>query len=564
MLFFLGLLLCSCDVQEVQLFPVERSIKLGDDATWSDPDLDDADWISASGVEGHTNYWVRFRTNWTAEQLAAIETKGLRIVSIGTYEAYWDGVAIGGSGVVGTDENTEVPGRFTSYLRLPDSLDLAGDHVLALRVAHFHGPPYASWHTFYLGEYFQLGRTGLLVAACMLILGGMFLSAGIYYLLLFFRGRDPARLIFGLMCLLFFGLLIMEYWKFLYAYEYTFHYTRLLAIGIMTLILALLTPWFFLVYFDTPKKRWLLLLYAASLGLYLTTVELRYDTTVQAMSIVAWLATILITAFAVWKKLPESRLLLLILLLFYAIPWVVAQRTFNLLIFDYDISLFLSFALLVIVQLYLLARRSQTQQLAYEAGLTRASRLENELLRKNIQPHFLLNTLTSLIDWVEESPAKSVEFIEALSEEFMLFHSVADKESIPLSQALLLCRSHLRVMEFRKEISYEWTEANLDPEAKLPPGILLTLVENGVTHSKPDEQGRVRFHLRAETAAGSGAVTYELTVFARPHATARSTGTGTGMAYIHSRLEESFGSQWSLTDGPIEGGWRTTITFPIT
>jgi two-component system response regulator LytT len=72
-----------------------------------------------------------------------------------------------------------------------------------------------------------------------------------------------------------------------------------------------LTPWFFLVYFSTPHKRWLLFVYAIGLGIFLTIVKLRYDTAVQLLSTVAWVATLLITAYAAWKKMPESWLLII-------------------------------------------------------------------------------------------------------------------------------------------------------------------------------------------------------------------------------------------------------------
>jgi hypothetical protein len=44
-----------------------------------------------------------------------------------------------------------------------------------------------------------------------------------------------------------------------------------------------------------------------------------------------------------------------------------------------------------------------------------AQRLEIELLKKNIQPHFLLNTLTVLIEVIEQAPATAVKLIEAVA-----------------------------------------------------------------------------------------------------------------------------------------------------
>ena len=68
---------------------------------------------------------------------------------------------------------------------------------------------------------------------------------------------------------------------------------------------------------------------------------------------------------------------------------------------------------------------------------------------KHIQPHFIKNTLTSLLDWVEESPAQSVIFIQALAREFDLLNGMAEATLIPVRQELELCQNHLRVMQFR-------------------------------------------------------------------------------------------------------------------
>ena len=132
---------------------------------------------------------------------------------------------------------------------------------------------------------------------------------------------------------------------------------------------------------------------------------------------------------------------------------------------------------------------------SYETSLVQSTRLQLALLKKNIQPHFLMNTLTSLIDWIEESPKKGVLFIEALAKEFTLFNQIENQTLIPISQEIALCRSHLEIMEYRKEIKYSWEDEGIDAEQKIPPGILHTLLENGITHSLPQEDNSIQFKL---------------------------------------------------------------------
>ena len=57
-----------------------------------------------------------------------------------------------------------------------------------------------------------------------------------------------------------------------------------------------------------------------------------------------------------------------------------------------------------------------------------SARLEIQLLKKNIQPHYLMNSLESIIGWLEENPENSIEIIELLAKEFRLILDISDKK----------------------------------------------------------------------------------------------------------------------------------------
>ncbi|MEL6357228.1 MAG: hypothetical protein AAFQ37_09900, partial [Bacteroidota bacterium] len=401
----LGLLLlsfCSCQQSTIHFYPYQRVIKIGDDPTWAVKAFNDSSWQEGAGIAGNKVFWVRFHIQLPEEYIGLVQHKGLRIISVGSYEAYWDGVYIGHNGQVGRSSTTEVPGTFLSHQLIPDSLAGPGEHILALRVSHFHGLSASTWQTFHLGEYHQLGRLGLVITAFMFILGGIFLLVGIYFILIYWdRNRDITRLMFGIICLLFFALLLMEFQKFYLTYTYPYHYIRLLIIGHLTLILSVATPWFFAVYFGLAKHwRWPTLFTLFLIGLFYGKLN-DFDGVTQLMMTISLVTSILLVGTAWWHRNKESHIVLAALLLCYAIPGLIENWQFAAVMHNYDVSLFISFVVLVFTQLYLLVKRSQAQQLAYEATLLRSARLQNELLRKNIQPHFLMNTLTSLIDWVE-------------------------------------------------------------------------------------------------------------------------------------------------------------------
>ena len=129
----------------------------------------------------------------------------------------------------------------------------------------------------------------------------------------------------------------------------------------------------------------------------------------------------------------------------------------------------------------------------------RSQRLEAELLKKSIQPHFIMNTLLSIKSFLGRDTSKAEKLIEALAGEFRLINRIASKLEIPLQDELKLCRHHLELMGFRRGACYS-LQIDGDPGAfSIPPMILHTLIENGLTHAfKPRENGIFRFVCKRE------------------------------------------------------------------
>ena len=53
-------------------------------------------------------------------------------------------------------------------------------------------------------------------------------------------------------------------------------------------------------------------------------------------------------------------------------------------------------------------------------------RLKMELIKKHIQPHFLMNSLTALEELIEQSPHQAIDFIQKLSELFKQVHNLIE------------------------------------------------------------------------------------------------------------------------------------------
>tara|TARA_R110002073_G_scaffold128999_3_gene275116 strand:+ start:78628 stop:80274 length:1647 start_codon:yes stop_codon:yes gene_type:complete len=543
------LLVTSC-TQESAIFNTSQTVfKIGDQQKWAAQNWNDLGWRTRIGsVPDGKIYWSRTKID-ILEIQEPLRPYGLQLFVYGEYEVYWDGVLIGKNGNPGQETILDPEGEMWATFSIPTHLTEAGEHLLALRSSLYYFSNHTRIEELRIDYYDDILTEQLIESSYMHLFAGAFLIASLYFLFLFLSNKkEYATLIFSVICFLFFVLIFAEFMKAYVPIHYTMHVIRLQIIGFLMLGISFLIPFYFSMQFPFPKRKLLLIIYAGIL-LYIFLSKYDYfELTANNMALSMWIFAFGIVVYGVYKKMKGAGLVLLTLLLSVPIGLVT---TFNK-------SLFAGFCLILLGMFYLLSLRIKEQRLAYENTLVQSTRLRLELLKKNIQPHFLMNTLTSLIDWVEESPKKGVLFIEALAKEFDLFNQIENQKLIPIAQEIALCRTHLEIMEYRQEINYSWQEEGIDLEQKIPPAILHTLLENGITHSLPLEDNSIKFKLVFES--NSDYKCYTFLTFATVVKQATSTKEdGTGLKYIKARLTESYHSKWEFTSEPTNHGWKNTL-----
>lgn len=477
------------------------------------------------------------------------EYLGLQINAFGAFDVYWDGVLVGRNGQMAKSGHAEVPGTETTYYQIPKKLSNLGMHTVSLMGTQVYNREAERRIDVKLKDYLLLHRSPLVVVSFMNIMAGGFLIAAIYYFFLYVNStrKELAVLLFGIICLLFFCLLIIEYVKYYLDIPYNQFYTRLKIIGWLTFSISMLVPWYFMLQFEFKRKKLILgLLFLTLLAVYIGYYG-HYDVSAAYFTITARFFSIVIAFDAAIKRKKGGLIV---------VAGLLAGVMVNYFMF-YDFGLFIAFTILVLCMLYLHTIRAKAIEEAHNASLLLSSRLQLELVKKNIQPHFLRNTLTSLIDWIEESPKEGVVFIRALSEEFDIMNDIAEDTLIPIRQEIDLCRRHLEIMSFRKEICYEWQEEGINENETIPPAVFHTIIENGITHSLPPKQGCIVFCLKFSKEKHFKQ--YTLLTFAQNRQTKKNKQTGTGFKYIKARLTESYGENWSFESYAVEKGWETII-----
>ena len=544
------ILAANAEAVSGQVVDERMKVRFGDDSEWARPDWDDSQWETDDldpppdtlGI-----FWVRTLVS-IASEAEPLDVKGLYFSALAASEVYWDGALIGRNGTVGANRAGERPGPIDPVFLIPDSLYKPGRHTIALRLSTFHRPPNVRNYVYGLriGDYDDL-TSGIrrLAVIPLFFLGGFFIIT-LYYAALYVLDRRPALLLFSLLCLSVSALLVVESWRWAIGYTYDWHYVRLLLVAGLTFTIGVLLPLFFIVQFRFPWRRSVLGLLFILLCLSLLAPG--YDEKSFFMFWSTLVVSLSITAWALHRKEKGAALGLSGVLICTA-TLIIFEGAFM------GAYFFPAFGGLVVCMLASLGLQIREQRRKHEKALVSAARLEIELLKKHLQPHFLLNTLTSTMAWLEEHPQTGVRFVEALAKELQMLAEVSGERLIPMARELDLCRTHLELLGYRRDVTFELETEGVREEALIPPALFHTLVENGITHNEY-AGGAVRFFLREDRLETGRRYTFITPV---DGGRSKEFEEGTGLRYVRARLEESFPERWSLSSGPIEDGWRTTI-----
>lgn len=127
-----------------------------------------------------------------------------------------------------------------------------------------------------------------------------------------------------------------------------------------------------------------------------------------------------------------------------------------------------------------------------------AQRLSIRLASAQIQPHFLFNTLASLQHWVDTQDPRAAPLLRDFTAYLRATLPMFEHELQPLADELELVRRYLAIMQARMGARLQArVEVDAELDAALPPGTLLTLAENAITHGLEPQISGGRLALRA-------------------------------------------------------------------
>ena len=228
-------------------------------------------------------------------------------------------------------------------------------------------------------------------------------------------------------------------------------------------------------------------------------------------------------------------------------------------------QLVLPLVITVFISLFL---HSRSFLLAWREATVRAERLEKESavarldsLRRQVDPHFLFNSLNALTSLVEENdPARAVRFIRQLSSVYRYVLDSQSQELVPLAEELQFAEAYVFLQKTRLDdaLQVEFTPAltpSITQSLYLPPLALQLLLENALKHNTAYQADPLRLRVSVDAAAATLTVRNTL----RPRRLPANEASGRGLANLRARY--GFFTSRPVAAGPV--GEEFVVTLPL-
>jgi hypothetical protein len=204
-------------------------------------------------------------------------------------------------------------------------------------------------------------------------------------------------------------------------------------------------------------------------------------------------------------------------------------------------------------------------------ALSLASESRWQMLRYQVNPHFLFNALNSIRALVDEDPGRARNMITELADFFRYSLLETQARDVPLGDELRAIQSYLTIQRIRFEDRLRVT-VEVEPRAeqvRLPGFLIHPLVENAVKHGLDARKGPVELRIRAALVGEVLDVEVANTGVLRSaplHPVGGQggvQGTGTGLANIRERLAHAFPGRHRFELREDDGWVRATLSVEL-
>ena len=202
-------------------------------------------------------------------------------------------------------------------------------------------------------------------------------------------------------------------------------------------------------------------------------------------------------------------------------------------------------------------------------------RMEKKLLQSQINPHFLYNTLDSIIWMIRSEEYDGAGEMVSLLAKFFRISLSQGKDMIPLKKELEHATSYLAIQNIRFKDKFEF-QVNADPNLLnylCPKLSIQPLLENAIYHGMEGmyEDGEIEIRIYEKEGAikievadnGPGMTAEKLDYIMHNKVISSKRGSGIGVRNVNERIQLIYGKNYGITiASELDEGTVATITIP--
>lgn len=228
-----------------------------------------------------------------------------------------------------------------------------------------------------------------------------------------------------------------------------------------------------------------------------------------------------------------------------------------------DVQIYLMVAVIAYVIAYYVDLRSQERRAAeLQTDLVRA---ELQVLKMQLQPHFLFNTLHSVAALVNTDPRAAQRMICSLGDLLRMSLVGEDAPEVTLRRELQFLKVYFDIQKVRFQDRLV-TEINVASEvlgAKVPYMLLQPLAENAIKHGVGRRSGWGKVEISAYREADNICI-FVVNDNGVSHAAPEQGGLGIGLENIRSRLRILYGAKGRLSVQDLsDGRFQVEVRVPF-
>src|SRR3989344_1124099 len=337
-----------------------------------------------------------------------------------------------------------------------------------------------------------------------------------------------------------------------------------------------------------PRTGWFNLAWSVAIALFMWAVDVASPGHQQSHSLQVFLAY----ARYVWRQQPELRHRYLHSGVYGLTRWrthalcalvcmpvatgfgmFLAQALLSLishsgdkLSFGVSLVMTCSIALLTFTLDYMRVRLA-ANEVRTEAAQRQAVESQLQLLRAQLDPHMMFNTLANLHALIDADPPRAQAMLEHLITFLRATLHGSRTLSHPLRDEFARLQDYLALMQIRMGPRLQ-VEVDLPPQfagIHVPTLLLQPLVENAIKHGLESSRGKGQLTVRARQQEQHLLLDVINTGRTLSEEDAASSGPGFGLQSVRERLRSAYGQDISLemVPGPGGEGPRVTVRMPL-